>query len=47
MFAAEVAPSRVVDRIHAAQYGETRPPSVRTIQRWRTERRWQARGSPG
>ncbi len=47
LFAAGVATAHVVDDISGGHYGRAKPPSARTIQRWRSERRWQSRGSPG
>ena len=51
LFAAGAATSSVLQRVAGAAYGDSTPPSPRTIRRWRTDRRWlsspaAARGSP-
>jgi len=40
LFAAGVPVDRVVDRAQRAGYAHAEPPSRRTIQRWRSQRRW-------
>jgi hypothetical protein len=40
LFAAEATVSRVAERVLRADYASAEPPSRRTIQRWRSQRRW-------
>jgi hypothetical protein len=40
LFAAGVPLPRVVARVQKAAYANSEPPSMRTIQRWRSQRRW-------
>ena len=46
LFAEGVPGQTVIERIHGIRYEPTEAPSARTIQRWRTERRWIARAGP-
>jgi hypothetical protein len=47
-FAAGTPPHAVIRDLRARHAGcPARPPSVRTMRRWHSQRRWLARGSPG
>lgn len=46
MFAAGATANAVSNRLYARSYHPVEPPSSRTIQRWRQQRRWCVRGSP-
>jgi hypothetical protein len=40
MFATAMPTMRVIAKLHAVDLGHAKPPSPRTIQRWKSERRW-------
>lgn len=46
MFAAGASANAVSNRLYARRYDPVQPPSPRTIQRWKQQRRWHTRGSP-
>ena len=46
LFATGETANTVTTRLQARSYGSAEPPSARTVQRWRRERRWHSRGSP-
>jgi hypothetical protein len=45
LFAAGISPDAVARRIREAEFGQAKPPSMRTIARWYADRQWVTTGA--